>query len=127
MDNGNKQKYYDWTLTGEANTQCEGAELHHYYPRTGNLTYGQDVQRFDEDRTEAKKLLQSGATRSSNGTKFHVDRVQGHITRVFGENATLVGIKDSKPNLLEGMTCQDVRFDWVYKNHTQTLNSQHNE
>ena len=56
---------------------------------------------------EAEKFLYPHAVKP--------EAVQSFLTKTFGENALLVGIRNSKPDMLDGWRCSDVQFDWIDK------------
>ncbi|HOO81500.1 MAG TPA: hypothetical protein PK513_03240 [Alphaproteobacteria bacterium] len=104
--------YYDWTLEQNAE-QYDGLTLHWYFPRTGNTPMTPGDKKLNEDRQEAQRFLELGVV--NNQGRFDTQRVQSHLTKVFGKNAVLVGIKSSKPDMFNGWRCDDIRFDWVDK------------
>lgn len=82
--------YYDWTLEQNAE-QYDGLTLHWYFPRTGNTPMTPGDKKLNEDRQEAQRFLELGVV--NNQGRFDTQRVQSHLTKVFGKMLSWLVLK----------------------------------
>ncbi|MCB1562102.1 MAG: hypothetical protein KDJ75_00860 [Alphaproteobacteria bacterium] len=101
---------YDWVLENSEAEQYEDFPLYQYFPRT-----------MGKGHPDAGRMVRLGTIYDTHSRGVDHKTAQGHLTQMFGDNALLVAIDGSKPDMLNGWRCEDVRFYWVDKTDTPDI------